>query len=280
MNGVLIINKEKGMTSRDVVNKLMRYFNTRKIGHTGTLDPLATGVLVTTIGKYTKLNDVLMSTEKEYIATMQLGVKTDTLDNTGTILAHENINIEKSLIKEVIASFIGSYIQEVPIYSAVKVNGRKLYEYARNNEEISLPSREVYIKELEILSIEENIITFRTVVSKGTYIRSLIRDIGIKLNTNAIMTDLKRTKQGIFDINNSVTLSDIEKDNYKLYAIDEILDVDIKDISDELTYKQVNNGVKMEINSDKEFVLFKSKNKEIALYRKDEKNYKMFLKLV
>lgn len=280
MNGVLIINKEKGMTSRDVVNKLMRYFNTRKIGHTGTLDPLATGVLVTTIGKYTKLNDVLMSTEKEYIATMQLGVKTDTLDNTGTILAHENINIEKSLIKEVIASFIGSYIQEVPIYSAVKVNGRKLYEYARNNEEISLPSREVYIKEIEILSIEENIITFRTVVSKGTYIRSLIRDIGIKLNTNAIMTDLKRTKQGIFDINNSITLSDIEKDNYKLYAIDEILDVDIKDISDELTYKQVNNGVKMEINSDKEFVLFKSKNKEIALYRKDEKNYKMFLKLV
>ena len=177
MNGVVLVNKYKGVTSRDVVNELTHVFNTKKIGHTGTLDPIASGVLVCTIGKYTKLNDVLTSKYKEYIATMELGYLTDTLDNTGKVLSTSDDIPNEDRIREVIYSYKKKYMQEVPIYSSVKVNGRKLYEYARNNETVELPIKEVDIKEIEILSIDEREIVFKTLVSKGTYIRSLIRDI-------------------------------------------------------------------------------------------------------
>ena len=217
MHGAIIVNKAPNMTSRDVINILNKKFNTKSIGHTGTLDPIAEGVLVCLIGKYTKLTDILINHDKEYIATFKLGILTDTLDITGKILKEEKVNLTKEEIQKTILSFKGTYNQEVPIYSAVKINGKKLYEYARNNEEIPLPKREVNIYDIELLNIDNECLTIKTKVSKGTYIRSLIRDIGLKLNTNATMTKLIRTKLDKFTIEESYTLEDIQNDNYKIY---------------------------------------------------------------
>jgi len=278
MNGVVLVNKYKGVTSRDVVNELTHVFNTKKIGHTGTLDPIASGVLVCTIGKYTKLNDVLTSKYKEYIATMELGYLTDTLDNTGTVLSESDDIPNEDRIREVIYSYKKKYMQEVPIYSSVKVNGRKLYEYARNNEPVELPIKEVDIKEIEILSINDREIVFKTLVSKGTYIRSLIRDIGEELGCHASMTDLIRTKQGKFNIEDTYTIDEIKEGNYKALDIEDVLDIDVVDTSDSL-YKLVSNGVKIEYKSDKDFILFKYKNNNIAIYQKNDDKYAMFISL-
>ena len=188
MDGILVVYKPKGMTSRDVVNKVGRILKIKKIGHTGTLDPLATGVLVLCIGKATKIVELLTATEKEYIAEMSFGIETDTLDSTGNIIKEEDFIVDEEKIEKVFSSLTGTYKQEVPLYSAIHVNGKKLYEYARNNEEVILPSRDVTISHLELLSIEENKVLFKTRVSKGTYIRSLIRDIAKKLDTVAVMS--------------------------------------------------------------------------------------------
>lgn len=278
MNGVLLVNKQKHVTSRDVVNELTHIFNTKKIGHTGTLDPIASGVLVCTIGKYTKLNDVLTSKYKEYIATMELGYLTDTLDNTGTILSKSDNIPNEDRIKEVIYSYKKKYMQEVPIYSSVKVNGRKLYEYARNNETVELPIKEVDIKEIEILSINDREIVFKTLVSKGTYIRSLIRDIGETLGCHASMTDLIRTKQGKFYIEDTYTIDEIKDGNYKILDIEDVLDLDIVDTSDNL-YKLISNGVKIDYKSNKDFILFRYKGEDISLYQKECDKYSMFISI-
>ena len=278
MNGVLLVNKQKHVTSRDVVNELTHIFNTKKIGHTGTLDPIASGVLVCTIGKYTKLNDVLTSKYKEYIATMELGYLTDTLDNTGIILSKSDNIPNEDRIKEVIYSYKKKYMQEVPIYSSVKVNGRKLYEYARNNETVELPIKEVDIKEIEILSINDKEIVFKTLVSKGTYIRSLIRDIGETLGCHASMTDLIRTKQGKFYIEDTYTIDEIKDGNYKILDIEDVLDLDIVDTSDNL-YKLISNGVKIDYNSNKDFILFRYKGEDISLYQKECDKYSMFISI-
>ena len=231
-NGILIVNKEKNMTSRDVVNSLVSFFHTKKIGHTGTLDPLATGVLVCCINDATKLVEMLTSTEKEYIATMKLGIKTDTYDITGKILDTHEVNISERQIIDALSHFKGIYNQEVPIYSSVKVNGQKLYSYARNNQSVALPVREVNIKVLELIGIKDNEVTFKCLVSKGTYIRSLINDLGTYLGCYATMTELTRTKQGKFEIEDSYSLEQIKNNEYKLLSIDEVLDYKIYPIAD------------------------------------------------
>lgn len=281
MNGILVVNKEENFTSRDVVNKLSHILNTKKIGHTGTLDPIATGVLVITIGKYTKLSDALMSKYKEYIAEFIIGKSTDTLDITGNILEEKEANISNDEIIKAINNFKRSYNQEVPIFSAVKVNGKKLYEYARNNESVELPSKMVDIKEIEVLEIKDNIVKFKCLVSKGTYIRSLIRDIGISLNIPTCMKSLVRTKQGNFKIEDSYTLKDIENNKFKLLDIDKVLDLDIIDIDkNKDIYKRVINGIKFDLNiSSKPFVLFKRDNEKIAIYKRESDYYRMFIKL-
>lgn len=281
MNGILVVNKEENFTSRDVVNKLSHILNTKRIGHTGTLDPIATGVLVITIGKYTKLSDALMSKYKEYIAEFIIGKSTDTLDITGNILEEKEANISNDEIIKAINSFKKSYNQEVPIFSAVKVNGKKLYEYARNNESVELPSKIVDIKEIEVLEIKDNIVKFKCLVSKGTYIRSLIRDIGISLNIPTCMKSLVRTKQGNFKIEDSYTLKDIENNKFKLLDIDKVLDLDIIDIDkNKNIYKRVINGIKFDLNiSSKPFVLFKRDNEKIAIYKRESDYYRMFIKL-
>lgn len=274
MNGILIVNKSDGFTSRDVVNKLSKVFNTKKIGHTGTLDPIAKGVLVVVLGKYTKLCEDLTQTYKEYIATFKLGILTDTLDITGNIIDEKSCNVSEEEIRNVISNYKCVYNQEVPIYSSVKINGRKLYEYARNGEEVTLPKREVDIKSIEVLEINKDIIKIKCLVSKGTYIRSLIRDIGESLNTHATMTDLIRTKQGIFDIKDSYTIEDIENGNYKLINIEDVLDLCV--INNEYI-KEATNGVKLELDIKNKYILFKSNNEEVALYKKDDEYFRMYV---
>lgn len=274
MNGILIVNKSDGFTSRDVVNKLSKVFNTKKIGHTGTLDPIAKGVLVVVLGKYTKLCEDLTQTYKEYIATFKLGILTDTLDITGNVIDKKSCNVSEEEIRNVISNYKCVYNQEVPIYSSVKINGRKLYEYARNGEEVTLPKREVDIKSIEVLEINKDIIKIKCLVSKGTYIRSLIRDIGESLNTNATMTDLIRTKQGIFDIKDSYTIEDIENGNYKLINIEDVLDLCV--INNEYI-KEATNGVKLKLDIKNKYILFKSNNEEVALYKKDGEYFRMYV---
>lgn len=285
MNGVLLVNKPKGCTSRDVVNVISKKFNIKKVGHTGTLDPIATGVLVICLGSATKLVDMLTSTEKEYIATIQLGIETDTLDNTGNTISTKKSIISRDNIVEVLNSMIGKYDQEVPIYSAVKVNGKKLYEYARNNEKVCLPKREVEIKSIELISDihyenETTIFKFKCLVSKGTYIRSLIRDIAYKLNTYGIMTDLIRTRQGNFKIGDCIDLDNIEIDNVK--KIKDILNIK-KVRVDKLLENKIRNGQILDNIYGENKVLFINENDEelsiYQVYEKDKSKIKPYIML-
>ena len=279
MNGLLVVNKPKNKTSRDVVNELNHIFSFKKIGHTGTLDPLATGVLVCLFGKYTKLVNLITSYEKEYVATIKLGIKTDTLDITGNILDKKEVNITKEKIEEVFNNFPKKYYQTVPLYSAIKINGKKLYEYARNNEKVILPKREVNIYKLELLEYNNSIIKFKALVSKGTYIRSLIDDLMHNLNTYGVMQELIRTKQGNFTLNDSYTLEDIKNNNYKLLNIKEFLDYPIIEL-DNKYYKQIINGVIIpNIFNIKDKVIFTYQNKDIAIYEFKENNLKPYLML-
>lgn len=273
MNGILVVNKPKDFTSRDIVNKLNKIFKTKKIGHTGTLDPIATGVLVICIGKCTKLCDLLTSKYKEYIATIKLGTKTDTLDITGNILETKKVpKLTKEDIKEVLNSFLGTSIQETPIYSAVKVNGKKLYEYAREGINVELPKREINIKEIELISYDKDEIVFKTTVSKGTYIRALINDICTKLNTVGTMSNLVRTKQGDFSIEESYTIEDIENNNYKLLTVEEVLaNLEQIDIKDDLIGIVSNGGVINKIFKN-DIACLRYNNKTIAIYKTYEKD--------
>ena len=279
MNGLVVVNKEAGKTSRDVVNELNHIFSTKKIGHTGTLDPIATGVLVCLIGKYTKLVDLITSYDKEYIATIKLGVKTDTGDITGHILEENNPAVTLSEVEEMLLNFPKTYDQEVPIYSAVKIQGKKLYEYARENISVSLPKRKVNIYNLELISFKDNLITFKAQVSKGTYIRSLIQDICTKLHTIGTMSSLIRTKQGKFDIKDSYTLNDIKNNNYKLLDLQDFLDYPIISLPDTLIKKVSNGGVIPNTFNIQDKVIFTYQDSYIAIYEVKEKELKPYIML-
>ena len=275
MNGLLLVNKQSNITSSDVVIKVRKLLNIKKIGHTGTLDPLAEGLLILTVGNATRIQELITEKDKEYIATMKLGIKTDTYDTEGKILDQKevpnNLNIE-----EVLNSYIKKYNQEVPIYSSIKVNGKKLYEYARENIEVELPKREVEIKDIKLLSINNNEVTFKCLVSKGTYIRSLINDIGNTLGTYATMTKLIRTKIDNFSLDNSYTLEDIEKGNYKLISIEEVLDYPKIEVDDDL-YKKISNGVVLDNTYNiKDKVLFIYNSNVKAIYYNDNNKLKVY----
>ena len=276
MNCGLIINKDVDWTSRDVVNKLNKIFKTKKIGHTGTLDPNATGVMVCLIGKYTKLTEVLTSPNKEYIAVIKLGIKTDTLDIKGNVIETKEIpKLTINKVKEVIASFKGEYLQTVPLYSAIHKDGKRLYEYARNNEKVELPQNKVNIFNIELLEFNNNEIKFKCVVSKGTYIRSLAQSICDKLNVIGTLSALERIRQGKFSIDESYTIEEVENNNYKLLKIPDLLDVKVVKLNLELE-KKVMNGNK--INGNEEgYVLYTLEEKEIALYHFNNKEGKLIL---
>ena len=278
MNGILLVNKEKDYTSRDVVNIISKEFKTKKVGHTGTLDPLATGVLVITIGSATKISELLTATYKEYIAEVTLGIKTDTLDITGNVVEEKPYNVDKEQVINTLNSFIGESIQEVPIYSAVKIKGKKLYEYARNNESVELPKRNIIVNKIELLSFDNDLITFKVNVSKGTYIRSLIQDICTKLNTVGTMASLVRTKQGKFDIENSYTLEDIKNNNYKFLNVKELFDYKVIELTDE-EYFRVKNGNFINIDLSNQLVILTYQEQDIAIYEINDKIAKPYIML-
>lgn len=273
-NGLLVINKDKGYTSRDVVNIIGKFFGTKKVGHTGTLDPLATGVLVLCLNRYTKLNEILTSDEKEYIAEVTLGIRTDTLDIDGNILEKKECYVDKNDLEKVLKKFKKSYDQEVPIYSALKVNGKKLYEYARNNEKVVLPKKNVTIKKIELLSFEKNKFTFKCLVSKGTYIRSLIRDILKDLNVIGTMSNLIRIKQGVFDIKDAYSLEDVKNGNYELLKISDVLDISKIKVDNILKFK-ILNGVRLKGNYPNRILFLDEDGRELAIYKKDKDDYKV-----
>lgn len=276
MNGIILIDKPKDYTSRDIVNIVSKKLQTKKVGHTGTLDPLATGLLVLCIGKTLKLSELLVSTKKEYIATMTFGIETDTLDITGNIVKRDSKTkkITTKDIETVLKKYTGKIIQEVPKYSSVKVNGKKLYEYARKGEEVALPKREVEIFNIEPLSeINNNTFTFKCTVSKGTYIRSLIRDIGVSLGTYATMSDLRRTKQGIFNIEDAYTLEDIENNNYKILDAKEVLKLPKVIVDKNLEFKVKNGQVLTKFFKEDKAMIINQNNELLAIYQKKDDTY-------
>ena len=286
MDGILVVNKELGYTSRDVVNIVSKYINTKKVGHTGTLDPMASGVLVLCIGNALKLCELLTNHDKEYVAGIVLGVGTDTLDMEGKIISTEIVDIDKEKIFNVVNSFKGSYMQEVPKYSAVKVNGKKLYEYARNNIPVELPSKMVNIYDIDIvddIKCEDGKVFFKikTTVSKGTYIRSLVRDIGDRLGVPATMNSLVRNSLGDFSLEHAYSIDEIKNGNFKLISIlDAFPNIKRISVDDSMAFK-IRNGVILEpfFEGDKAFILDKENNL-IAIYENiNEKArvYKMFI---
>lgn len=226
MNGILIVNKPENITSQGVVSRVKKALNIKKCGHTGTLDPLATGVLPVLIGNSTKLSKYLVEHNKIYRAVIELGKKSSTGDREGEIIDTQKVpnNLDENKIKNVLKEFLGKQIQIPPIYSAIKVNGKKLYEYAREDKKVEIPKREIEIYSIELIEFEKekNTITFEVKCSKGTYIRTLCEDIAKRLETIGYMKNLIRTKVDIFSIEESYSLNDIENGNYKLITMEEL----------------------------------------------------------
>ncbi len=275
---LFVVDKEKGVTSRDVVNQLCRKFHTKKVGHTGTLDPLATGVLVVAMNEATKVVSLLTANEKEYLATVEVGKRTDTLDTTGKVLEEVSVSsVSLPLLKEVLSSFEKTYLQEVPKYSAVKVQGKRLYDYARSGEDVLLPKREVVIQDV-VLVQEPYLVdhkwyfTFSCHVSKGTYIRSLIRDMGELYGVPFTMSDLVRTKQGVFSMEQAKKIEDLTLDD-GLSIFDALKDeCEVVSLNENDSF-HVLNGMAMKKTCSSFYVLMVNSNGELlAIYQKDEKD--------
>lgn len=283
-NGILNIDKPQCITSHDVVDAIRKIFPDQKVGHTGTLDPLATGVLPICIGEATKLSDKLISESKRYSVKMLLGVETDTYDITGRIVFASIVNKDEIYIKERIKRFIGKQQQLPPKYSAIKVEGKKLYQYAREDKDVDIKPREIEIYSIENIKIdlESKEVAFDVACSKGTYIRSLVNDIGKKIGCGATMTELRRTQTGNFKIEDSIPLYDFLKLDY-LNMLDRI--ISIEDYYEEnkkitLSDDELNkflNGVKIEVESSNQIVRVYNKNRFIGLGNIEDRNLKRFI---
>lgn len=252
IDGLILINKPKGWTSHDVVNKLRSILHQKKIGHTGTLDPMATGVLPVLLGNATKLSKYLIEHDKTYIAVIKLGIKTNTGDGEGEIIERKEVNIDilkNTYIENVLKSFIGKQKQKPPMYSAIKINGKKLYEYARNNEFVEIPERDIEVYEAKLLEINKNELEIRIQlsVSKGTYIRKLCEDISEKLGTVGYMKELERIRVDKYYIKDALDLdyikSNIDNVNNFCISIEEIFDGNNKIILPKDKLKHFLNGV-------------------------------------
>ena len=254
IDGVLLLNKHHGLSSNAVLQKVKYAYNAKKAGHTGTLDPLATGLLPICFGEATKFSTFLLNANKEYIACIKLGESTTTYDVMGDVVTKKSVNCSQSQIYQVVASFLGKIWQIPPIYSALKVDGKRLYEYARAGEDVAIKSRQVDIFELEILDfIDSDTFKLRVLCSKGTYIRTLAHDIGQKLDCGAHLIGLIRSKTSGFSLNNELTLDNIcglsENERQALLLPVEILVKDLPRVSiDELQFAKVKNGHAFALN--------------------------------
>ncbi|MDD6202557.1 MAG: tRNA pseudouridine(55) synthase TruB [Lachnospiraceae bacterium] len=249
INGIIVINKEAGFTSFDVVAKLRGILKQKKIGHTGTLDPDAVGVLPVCLGSATKLCDMLTDKKKEYIAEFVLGKTTDTQDISGKVLTESKVTCNEEQVRRAIAGFVGNIQQIPPMHSAIKVNGKRLYELARAGKEVERKPREITLYEIEVLSLQLPYVKMRVLCSKGTYIRTLCHDIGQKLDCGAVMTKLERTKSGEFTKEMALSLSQAEElsQNGKLedyiIPVDRVFEnTDIFDVPDRLLKKVLNGN--------------------------------------
>ncbi len=220
MKGLLLIDKPKGMTSFSVVSKVKWLLKTKRVGHTGTLDPMATGVLPILVGRPTVLCSHLLDANKEYIAEVKLGITTDTLDITGNVLKEATVSVSENELKEVLDSFMGEQMQTPPMYSALKKDGVRLYDLAREGKEVEREARKIKIFKLELLGYSENVFKVRVFCSKGTYIRSLADDIGKKLGCGATLISLRRTKTAGFGIEKCVELDALTVENITEYLQD------------------------------------------------------------
>ncbi len=273
LDGIIVINKPKNYTSHDVVAKVKKILKLKKVGHTGTLDPNATGVLPLLLNSGTKLSKYLINHDKEYEVTLKLGIKTDTLDSEGKILEERKVDTaileNTDNVKNILNSFVGKQEQIPPMYSAIKVKGKKLYEYARSGEKVEVKARkiEIYSIELEKIDVKNQEIVFRVECSKGTYIRSLCEDIATRLGTIGYMKELNRTKVGSFGIADSITLEELENCeniNSKIITMEELLKQKEKIILNKRQLELFFNGVKLAndnkdgtyriYNQDKQFI--------------------------
>lgn len=271
MNNIILVNKEKGYTSFDVCNKLRRVFNTTQIGHTGTLDPNATGLLMVMVGKTCKVLPYIKHFKKTYVATMKLGIKTKTADIWGEIIDTKEYTMpNKEQVIEVLDSFKGNSKQIPPMTSAIKVNGKKLLELQRLNIEYTPEARDIFIYNIELIELNDEI-KFIVECSSGTYIRALVEDIATKLNTIGTMTSLVRTKIDDFDISESYTLEQLINNEYKSMTKEQLLTKYYK------TYEydkvdDIKNGKRINIDSNEETIMITHNNIIIASYIKEKDN--------
>lgn len=275
INGIILVNKPKDWTSQDVLAKLKRYFHVDKIGHAGTLDPLATGLLVVLLGKSTKLSDYLLSDEKQYECEILIGKASDTEDITGTILEEKLVDKIEN-VDNLLNKLVGVLEQEPPMYSSVRHNGRKLYELARDGITVERNKRTIEIRSIERISdLSYNNgcckFKFKTSVSKGTYIRTLCVEIGLRLGYPALMSELKRIKSGKFHLDNSYKIEEILNGNYEIISNIEAVKgkENIVNINDFL-YNRVLHGMKIRVNSNDDFIYLVYNNELVAIYEKDE----------
>lgn len=249
MDGVLIINKPKGYTSHDIVNIVKKQLNITKVGHAGTLDPNATGVLPVLIGNATKISKYLIEHDKVYIAELKLGEKSSTGDLEGEIIEKKSVpKLNEDQIKDTLKLFLGKQQQIPPMYSSIKINGKKAYEYARKGLKVEMEPREIEIMNISLMKFQDNIITFKVKCSKGTYIRVLCEDIAKSLGTVGLMKELCRIKVNEFDIKNSVTLDDIKNGNVQVINIEEIFKLQSCIKLNNRETKLFLNGVKLSNN--------------------------------
>ena len=268
MEGIIVVNKPKGITSFDVIRKLKKILKTKKIGHTGTLDPLATGVMLMCVGKATKLASDLEAKDKVYIADFDIGYATDTYDIEGKKIAENIIEVSKENLEQSIKKFIGNIKQVPPMYSAIKIDGNKLYHLARKGIEVERPERDVTIEYIDLLDFKDNKAKIETKVSKGCYIRSLIYDIGQDLGTYATMTALQRKQVGDYSLEDSYSLEQIEEmvlnNDFKfLKTVEEIFSYDKYSLQTEKELTLYKNGNTVKIKENLE-------NKKYRIYFQDE----------
>ena len=264
MEGIIIVNKPKGITSFDVIRKLKKILKTKKIGHTGTLDPLATGVMLMCVGKATKLASDLEAKDKVYIADFDIGYATDTYDIEGKKIAKNIIEISKENLEQSIKKFIGNIKQVPPMYSAIKIDGNKLYHLARKGIEVERPERDVTIEYINLLDFKDNKAKIETKVSKGCYIRSLIYDIGQDLGTYATMTALQRKQVGDYSL----------EDSYSLEKIEEmVLNNDFKFLK---TIEKIFSYDKYSLQTEKELTLYKNGNTVKIKENLENKKYRIY----
>ena len=272
MLNALFINKPSGITSFDVCFRLRKVLGTKKIGHTGTLDPLADGVMIVLFDKATKANQFLVTDNKEYIARVRLGIETDTLDIDGNVINETAYNLpDNDDLINVLDSFLGQSRQEVPLTSAISVNGKRLYQYQREGKEVELPIRDINVYEIKLLEIHEDGFSFKAKVSSGTYIRALVRDILKKLKLTGTLCSLTRTAVDNVTLDQCDALEDIEKGNYALHDLYELLSVkyplvDYENIDD------IRNGRSIKIDNNSDRILIVHDKEVLAVYDKNPDN--------